>query len=1358
MKKILLLLLFFSTSLLATSQYTILVNTAQEVPMYAELFDAIHLFFHGTTGQNYLSLLKLIVMFGTIVTLVRATTAVGVGVGQGGNDGAGGHSSLIGLASYQIFIVAMLMILFARECTLIIKHPQSLRTEFTATVPEVFGYTISFFSQLNYKMVEISEDAFSNLRNHGTGTAYNAASANKNISYGLTGLGYGGLASNLANVGSINANNLTYKDGTTTKTIGPQLRVYGTDCVIMPLANSNADAIGAIMNTEGHIIDEISPTSMLANFGIDTSSYLTTYNGATTTCTDFWTVNLKPALDKTAANMYVRYGKEMAALFYTMKMANVVDSSIDAGPNGMIGDVAAMQEQIFNAGVGNTFNSIFNDLGTAGNVFATGMQQNLMEQNMMNWGTGRAMAEYLPVFASFLFMIMIAAFPFMFAFSLMPGGISIMVNFVKTLAWISLWAPMAAILNFFLDYRLTEHLIERSGNGTLNLVDGVAANFQLFDVTSEAAMMANLAGGLYVMVPALSWMLVTGSGTMLTGITNGLAASVAGSMNMQKLEETAIKQDKFENTNSMTGLSYAEQKHYEMAQKSAAESSAIVGNYANYKGSGGALSQVMTNDMSVAAATQVASQRSMGANLSMENAVAGGEFQGAMKAGSITGQAMALSSYDGNTGAVARTGAMESFGSAMVSKGKADEMNFGSVGQSSYNAGIQEGSKQNRLASSITTAEARDAGTVSGAQEAGNIKALAGAVADADNIQKGTQIQNTKQLSNTAEVGANGSLKNAKKSGKLQGMRDVTNMEADAQQLDSEIQKEGSEAKVRSKLKAAASKKLADEFGAAEAALGEEAAINSGEYQEAARKKTKQDMLQTKKTYGNNGVTDKEIEKATDTTSAQAKGAIQGQSDKAGNAALIQDTTRAETGFNIEKQMQSFSKDGKVLDSKVLNAAATFQGGQAVGNMMSQAKQLKDTYHNNKDSVIADSQINSDRQIIQSHADAIALRKAGYSNIRNFATLTAGKQITAPIQAMNSGIHNGYSIGTQIDDTAQNIYLQTGQAHGSANSVRLHGVNGAANAAEASTSGNMLLGSLMGAKGSGLGGPESVAKTQAISQSSNIQSQAAAQAALFEQNGIGKATLENMAGVSGAQAAASGRLEALKDSNNIKDIQATADKNFADFQSANPAMGTYAQMKMGRGHDAIAKYASINNMQSTMSIRGVDDLGMNHTITNNAFGRQGTSMHSGGKGMDWKASTNVDSAHMLAAEQAEAHGGTSGLFAASAIHNAGESVLNVLTGSALRNGVEQTMLRNTAKNHHGEYEGSGPASRYMNNKNSSSISQSKAEEAHKAAQNAKRSQNPQYEAGRTKHYGNGSGHNVNKESNYPSIITDLRGF
>lgn len=154
------------------------------------------------------------------------------------------------------------------------------------------------------------------------------------------------------------------------------------------------------------------------------------------------------------------------------------------------------------------------------------------QKRLTNYTIGDMAAYWLPIMKNVLEATLYGAFIFVFLLILFPFGGSIFKNYVASLMWIQLWAPLYAILNLFMSFYAQKHSL-----GALSLGDGtsglaVSTQTGLAQVNADVA---GLAGYLSLSIPLLAAGIVKGLMSVFTqaaqyiaGVTQSAGASAAG--------------------------------------------------------------------------------------------------------------------------------------------------------------------------------------------------------------------------------------------------------------------------------------------------------------------------------------------------------------------------------------------------------------------------------------------------------------------------------------------------------------------------------------------------------------------------------------------------------------------------------------------------------------------------------------------------------------------------------------------------------------------------------------------------------------------------------------------------------------
>ena len=147
-----------------------------------------------------------------------------------------------------------------------------------------------------------------------------------------------------------------------------------------------------------------------------------------------------------------------------------------------------------------------------------------MQQRLTHRTIGEMAAHWLPLMNSVFQAIMYGSFIFILVLTVLPAGLAILKNYVYSLMWLQLWAPLFAIINLIVSYYAQARSGGMAPNGfTLSSMSGLA------QINSD---MAGLAGYMSMSVPFLSAGIVKGMSGVFTSISQyvgGVTQSAAGS-------------------------------------------------------------------------------------------------------------------------------------------------------------------------------------------------------------------------------------------------------------------------------------------------------------------------------------------------------------------------------------------------------------------------------------------------------------------------------------------------------------------------------------------------------------------------------------------------------------------------------------------------------------------------------------------------------------------------------------------------------------------------------------------------------------------------------------------------------------
>jgi len=151
------LFLFITFSSAYAGDYYFIVQTPEDVDLYANVFNSIAKIFGS---EDYLHLLKLVFLFGGFMVFVKGVLAV-----FEGNTSVNAE-----YLKYSLIVVALLTIIFSKTTTMVIKSnslptycsPGQTETVGVAVdnIPEIIAYAYNFFNRLGTGMTRLTETAF----------------------------------------------------------------------------------------------------------------------------------------------------------------------------------------------------------------------------------------------------------------------------------------------------------------------------------------------------------------------------------------------------------------------------------------------------------------------------------------------------------------------------------------------------------------------------------------------------------------------------------------------------------------------------------------------------------------------------------------------------------------------------------------------------------------------------------------------------------------------------------------------------------------------------------------------------------------------------------------------------------------------------------------------------------------------------------------------------------------------------------------------------------------------------------------------------------------------------------------------
>jgi len=522
MKKILLTFLLFATSLLAADTYTITVPNSASVEAYWTIFNFMAAIFNS---NDYVVMLKLFALVGGFITFVMVT----VGSMQGEN---GGKNSVGSFFVHMISITAILMLVYSHKSNVVIKTNNldsvyytspatSTTTSMTGTVvgnvPTIYAYFASAFNTFGTNLTKLFDQGLSNENSNYDNTAYaNDLRGSMKV-----------LGTQFENMDVPAANKISS---------------FYEDCILIPAAQESGSTFMSELYSSPNIKEFITNNMLTPINGVPVGDHLMSYQSGTYLCQEIWSQILSADIPVLKDNLQaelkeVGYGSaEFITGVTNMPHSDFDEIAIQAGMLNMASNASQRMAST-------------SDLAySAGKTRAQFVQDNL--------ASGYYMSSMLPHMQTFMRMIIYGLFPFIFAISLLPGGWKILSSYAKAAIWIESWAPMAAILNYF---------IMSYGE---SFIAGQPTYYEAQRMLSDTATLAGMAGYLYLSIPALTWGIMQGSFSMLQNLGGGVAARLQSNTGTQalahdsgKLTEQQILSNKRGEAVSMASLENMDTKH-----------------------------------------------------------------------------------------------------------------------------------------------------------------------------------------------------------------------------------------------------------------------------------------------------------------------------------------------------------------------------------------------------------------------------------------------------------------------------------------------------------------------------------------------------------------------------------------------------------------------------------------------------------------------------------------------------------------------------------------------------------------------------------------------------------------------------
>ena len=532
---------------------------------YFNIFNAIKVLFGGaenndnSTYKTYTGLLKLVFVLSSFFVFANGV----IKIFSGGDTAA--KSALGDYIRYLLIGFTLLFVLYSWKDSVQITtdnpdtfcdSQQSAEGSHTDDVidnfPGLLAFTFTFINKVGLETSQIVQTVY------GSTTEFQTS---KNYGY------MGALKSNMK-VLQIDINDIHYDQNDTDSDavhadLGNRYGALISKCIFVPFTSCEAGTNRAVQIKRSKDIYDT-----LANLyennpeicnGVKARDYKLQYGGETIKCGDFWD-NIKKITDdwKNELSCNIPNVTKGGISLFTKDLSQPQTSDLQSIAL-QVGLVGQMQKTYAQLG-----------LGVNGIGYAAGKTRTEFLQTSL--ASGAYMSQMLPLLQMVIRALLYAFFPFVFIVVLLPGGLDVLKQYFQTILWVELWTPTAGILNMFmLDY--AQGRLQQQYKS-----DGI--NFDnLTYYLSNDSIIAGIAGYLYISVPALTWLILKGSGYMLGNIAGAIGAGMSKNIQTQSINQDAAELKKYEEfaKNTPDYVSMAEMSHYEAIQKGDIAGGALAG-------------------------------------------------------------------------------------------------------------------------------------------------------------------------------------------------------------------------------------------------------------------------------------------------------------------------------------------------------------------------------------------------------------------------------------------------------------------------------------------------------------------------------------------------------------------------------------------------------------------------------------------------------------------------------------------------------------------------------------------------------------------------------------------------------------
>ena len=516
MKKIVLLMLFISS--LAFADYTFEVENSTMVEAYYNIFNAISAIFQN---GEYLDLLRLVFLLGGFFVFATAILKSFEGNQSSNPISHYGKYLFIGMATLTLAFSTKETVWVTSKTLPSFCSNSSPNVGFAVQLPSLLAFSFTTVNKVGKGLTEMSETAFTAPSSNGTSSMADSD-------------GYLGSLKQTIKILSLDPEKISGKStssGAKAVSFNSRIGHHYSVCVFNVSQNKiNGEDKLAEMNDSKNLYKWTKDFLDFSYGGQKTGESLITTGGTTMSCREHFALlekSVKALQDKYACMLPLAHGGVLELIMGTTsgtqsKMTEIITQS------GLISALESSRH--------------INAVGISGASYASGKTRAEFTQSQM--AAGAYMAEMLPYIQMTMRAILYGFFPFVFVIVLLPGGLKVLVQYGQTMLWIELWGPTAAVINMFVNLKAKHELSNLYDESGLSMMTSI-------DMLTEASTIAGYGAYLYMSVPALTWLILKGSGHMLGNITGAISARYSGNLT----SESIAKDTSMAKASSATGKS-----------------------------------------------------------------------------------------------------------------------------------------------------------------------------------------------------------------------------------------------------------------------------------------------------------------------------------------------------------------------------------------------------------------------------------------------------------------------------------------------------------------------------------------------------------------------------------------------------------------------------------------------------------------------------------------------------------------------------------------------------------------------------------------------------------------------------------